>query len=315
MLHSKSWIVWGTSLLFFWVLSLTLQAQQQMTDDDMLLLDGFSLDPLGLTELTHTIKPGTIVVIGEIHDSHRHHLNQILLLRELISRLPDPLSSISVGMEFFSYPSQSYVDQYLAGELEEQEFLSLAGWGGNPFELYREQVLFPNQTKGRTIALNAPRELSSFVAQHGLSQLTEELQALMPPHFEGGNDLYRQRFLSVMQQHSHGNGHDPMAAMDEEQENPMERFFIAQSIWDDTMAWKAVSHMQEHPRDVLIIIVGDFHVAYGGGLPDRIRQRGYPNLITISQVNIQGLTEEEEKELLSPHPVYGKRADYIMVER
>jgi uncharacterized iron-regulated protein len=71
------------------------------------------------------------------------------------------------------------------------------------------------------------------------------------------------------------------------------------------MAWRALQHLDENPEDILVIIVGDFHVSYGGGLPDRLRARGAADVVTISQVL--------EKDEVKVHPKYGARADFVWV--
>jgi uncharacterized iron-regulated protein len=102
-----------------------------------------------------------------------------------------------------------------------------------------------------------------------------------------------------------GGGHIP--------EQAILRYFTAQSIWDETMSWQAVEFLRKNPSHVLVIIVGDFHAQYGGGLPDKLRQRGLTKIITFSQVNLTELTPEEQAAEMEPHPTYGPRADFIWV--
>jgi uncharacterized iron-regulated protein len=94
-------------------------------------------------------------------------------------------------------------------------------------------------------------------------------------------------------------------------EGAVQNFFAAQSAWDDTMAWQAQQYVQSHPGHVVVIIVGDFHVSYGGGLPDRLRARGVSDVLVISQVNRRGLSDDVTLSLLGPDPRYGARADFV----
>jgi hypothetical protein len=91
----------------------------------------------------------------------------------------------------------------------------------------------------------------------------------------------------------------------------MIKYFTVQSLWDETMAYSTVQYMENNPNSIFIIIVGDFHASFGGGLPDRLRARGINKLLTISQVDFTGLNNIERKELMTPHPSYGKRADFV----
>ena len=81
------------------------------------------------------------------------------------------------------------------------------------------------------------------------------------------------------------------------------------------MAWIAVTEMQRNPNQVLVIIVGDFHVQYGGGLIDRILARA-PGLRveSVSQVDRSLFTDDELILQIGVHPIYGKRANWIWIE-
>ena len=73
---------------------------------------------------------------------------------------------------------------------------------------------------------------------------------------------------------------------------------------------------QQHPEQVLVIVVGEFHVQYGGGLPYRITSR-WPQakIVTLSQIWADGYTDDDVKEALKPSDVEGPRADFIWVSR
>jgi uncharacterized iron-regulated protein len=226
-----------------------------------------------------------------------HHEHQIAFLTELKNQ-NNHQTGIAVGMEFFSYPHQPQVNLYLQNQLAENDFLKAIGWGNNPFDFYRHQVLFPRQAGGWTQALNAPPWLSRKIAKEGLLSLTEEEKTFLPPQFQLGRPLYYQRFVDAM-----GGGHIP--------EEAMQRYFVAQSLWDDTMAWQAANYLSHNPDHVLVIIVGDFHATYGGGLPDRLNARGIHKVLTVSQTTLQDYTPEERERLLEPDVKYGQRADFL----
>lgn len=241
------------------------------------ILRGDSHKTSTLQESLQSVRPGSIVVIGENHGFKEHQRQQVAIMQQL----RDQGLKVSVGMEFFTYTQQPLVNQYRAGTLAESDFLKAIAWGSPSYDLYRDQAIFPNLTEGAaTIALNAPRSLTGKVAKQGLNSLTPEESALMPPQFSLGRESYKKRFMAMMP-------HLP---------NPEvgERYFAAQSIWDDTMAWQATNFIHANPEQVLVIVVGDFHVQYGGGLPDRIKAR-FPQapVISFSQVNTLNLSDKE----------------------
>lgn len=261
------------------------------------LLSGSTLKNVSVLQAVSQVQPGEIVVIGEEHGQAGSQLGQLEILRTLRARG----LKVSVGMEFLEYPQQALTDAFRAGTLAEVDFLRQVQWGSISFDFYRDQILFPLASEGaRTVALNIPRAVTSQVAKKGLASLTPEQARLLPPNLTRGNDRYFARFQDAV------GGHLPDAAA-------AERYFMAQSIWDETMAWTALESVRQNPSQVLVIIVGEFHVQYGGGLPDRLRARGASKVWTFSEVNLTGLTPDESAELLRPSELDGPRADFLWI--
>lgn len=258
------------------------------------LLDGQGNAITSLEESLRSVRPGSVVIIGENHGVTPHQQQQLMVMNELRRQG----LKVSVGLEFISHPSQQALDDYRAGLIDEETFLRQVDWQNPSFDFYRPQALFPLANEGSTsLGLNVPRGVTSQIAKKGLASLTLDQLKLLPPDFTLGRASYRERFLSQM----------PHLPSPEAQE----RYFVAQSAWDDTMAWIASQFILTHPDQVLVIVVGDFHVQYGGGLPDRLRARGVSEILTFSQVQIQGLSPEEINEQTQASAVYGPRADYI----
>lgn len=248
-------------------------------------------------ELIKSVQPGDVVLIGEQHGMVGARDSQL----EIMNALRQNGLRVSVGMEFLEYPTQSDVDSYRTGLISEEDFLKKIGWGGFSYDLYREQILFPIALEGgATRALNCPRSVTGKVAKKGLSSLAPEEQAFLPPNLTRGNDRYFERFLGAV------GGHLPTA-------EAAERYFWAQSIWDETMAWKSLEWVHQNPDQVFVIVVGGFHVEYGGGLPDRIRARGLKGQVhTIVQVSKDGLEPGALDQILAPHPVDGYIGDIVV---
>lgn len=264
------------------------------------LFDGRSLAEKSLDDLVNQVKPGQVVLLGEIHDSPDHHENQMQVIQKLAARG----LNVSVGMEFLSFVDQPFIDKYLNDEITEEDFLTQVGWQGNNFSEYRRQIRAPLTTNGTTIGLNAPRELTRKIFKSGFESLTSEELQLIPPQFTLGNALYRERFDVAI------NGNGGHGGMDEE---TLDRLFVSQSLWDDTMAHTAAEYLRSEPDQVLVVIVGDFHVAYGGGLPDRLRARGRNDLLVVSQLQRGHYSQADLKDEISPHARYGSRGDFIWV--
>jgi len=266
-----------------------------VTAQEIPLRDGLQpQNSVTVTQIAAQVRPGSIIVMGENHGFKTAQQGQM----ELLQALRAQGLSVSTGLEFFYYPDQSLVEDYRQGRLSEVDFLQKIQWGNPPFDFYRSQALFPRYELGeRTLAINAPRSLTGRISKVGVAGLTPEESLLLPPAFQVGRASYKERFLAMMP-------HLPSPEAGD-------RYFEAQSTWDDTMAWKVAEFMSTHPDQVLVITVGDFHAAYGGGLPDRILARTGVRPVILSYVNTQGLTQEEIEHEINPSPVYGPRADYI----
>lgn len=268
---------------------LTAQAQEVP-----ILLGGAPSNQILASEIAKTVRPGSVIVMGELHGLKTSRQAQL----ELLQALRNQGLKISVGLEFFYYPDQLVVDSYRAGQMDESQFLTQIQWGGISFDFYRDQALFPLYPFGeRTLALNAPQALTRRISKVGLVGLNSDELQLLPPNFQVGRDSYKKRFLAMMP-------HIPSPEAGD-------RYFAAQSVWDDTMAWKAADFIRAHSDQVLVIVVGDFHAQYGGGLPDRIFARTGQAPLVFSFVSSAGLSDEELLHELEPSTEFGPRANYI----
>lgn len=255
--------------------------------------DGNTQTLTPIESLLRRVQPGTVLVVGEQHAQAAHRDQHM----EILQGLRALGLKVSVGMEFVNYTDQNALNNYRSGQLPEADFLRAINWGGFSYDFYRQQILFPHVGSGEhTVGLNIPRQITSKISRQGLEGLTDEEQALLPPNFQQGRDSYFNRFMLVAGAHC---------------KSP-KNCFLAQSAWDDTMAWQAGEFVRSHPDHVLVIIVGEFHVQYGGGLPDRLRAR-YPGLkiMTVSQIWAEGMLDEEVLEQMEPSLIEGARADFI----
>jgi len=261
--------------------------------------NGHTGAPTDMNTFYQSLSAGTVLIVSELHTSAKHHQTQQAILAHLAETTKYPKS---VGLEFLYVPQQEFVDQYVKGELDETSFLQKVNWSEKtPFEFYRYPIQFPGSNNGDTVALNFPIELAAKVKENGIAGLSPEEKKLVKTDFELGTDTYYARFKEVMKDHT-----------------PLEKipkYFVAQSLWDDTMAWRTAEYMKTHSDHLMVIIVGDFHVAYQDGLIARLRKRGVQRIVSVSQVDTKGLTEEDRRATIEPDPVYGPRADFVFDAR
>ena len=262
------------------------------------IYDGNTQNQTDLQTLVGGIRPGSVVIVGEMHGLKPVRDQHI----ELLTAIKNKGLNVSVGMEFFNYTDQMFVEQYRSNEIDEAAFLQIINWGGYDFNLYKDQLLFGEFGLG----INLTREVTKIISKFGINALTPDQKKLLPPNFTIGRDSYRQRFFQAM-------GHPvPIASL--------ENYFVAQSAWDDTMAWQTAQFQKQHPDQVFVIFVGEFHVQYGGGVPNRLNERllseNLPvDILTVSQIYTDGMTEQEIQDSLKPSITEGIRADFIWLSK
>jgi uncharacterized iron-regulated protein len=52
-----------------------------------------------------------------------------------------------------------------------------------------------------------------------------------------------------------------------------DRFFLAQVLWDETMAQGIADFFRAKPNHQVIVLAGDGHLVYGYGIPSRVARR------------------------------------------
>ncbi len=262
------------------------------------IYDGTTQNQSDLQSLVDRVKPGSVIVVGEMHGLKSVHDQHV----ELLNALKNKGLKVSVGMEFFNFTDQMFINQYRSGEIDEAAFLKIINWGGYDFNFYKDEILFGDFGLG----INLTRDVTKIISKQGVDALTSDQKKLLPPDFTIGRDSYRQRFFQAM-------GHPvPVASL--------ENYFVAQSAWDDTMAWQTVEFQKQHPDQVFVIIVGEFHVQYGGGLPYRLKARlnaeNLPiDILTVSQVYTDGMTDQDIQDSIKPSADEGIRSDFIWLSK
>lgn len=287
---------------------------------DQFVYDSFG-HPSDVSSLLTEVREGDVVIVGEKHGFSPHHEQQL----KVIQALQNLGFVVDVGMEHVPYTLQKPLNDFVSGQLSEDNFLSKLGWKKSsystcaeytenegymdlleptPFDCYIHTMRQATAFGGEARAINLPRSITSKVSRNGLDSLLPQEQKLLPPNFELGSQSYYERFRELML--SFG-GHGPVT------DEMIDRMFMSQSLWDETMSWQSLLHMGNHPRHVMVIIVGDFHAAYGDGLAARFYARGAQKVHVISQDIVSGASQKELDLLGKPHPTWGPAGDLVIL--
>lgn len=170
---------------------------------------------------------------------------------------------LAIGVEWFQQPYQKHLDAYVAGEISEEEMLHLTEYFGRwryDYRLYRPIIQYAREHNIPIIALNASQELSHALSKSGFDDLPAEFKAQLPASYDWSDKGYEQRLRSVFESHP-------------EYAGKFEDFLRGQLTWDESMAERAVHYLDENPESRLLILAGSGHIAYGSGIPNRIKRR------------------------------------------
>lgn len=239
-----------------------------------------------------------IIYVGESHDRFEHHRVQLQVIRELHRRKKD----IAIGMEMFQKPFQGVLDRYIAGEIDEREFLKKSEyfkrWGFD-YNLYREILLYARDNKIPVIALNIRREIVSKVSKDGLSALSAEERKELPEHMDLSDEDYRSRLRDFFEKHSGS------------EKRNFDFFHQAQVLWDESMAQSLDEFIRTNPERQVVVIAGTGHMAFGSGIPKRAHRLNGREYTVI--LNHDDIEQHIADFVLFPPPVPAPASPKLMV--
>jgi uncharacterized iron-regulated protein len=215
-----------------------------------------------------TLASKRVVFIGEQHARYDHHLSQLEIIRRLHALHPQ----LTIGMEMFQQPFQRYLDEYVAGNIDEQAMLRATEYYRRwrmDYRHYAPILRYAREHRLAVIALNVPTELTHKVAHAGLDGLNDEDRQQLPADIAPADEAYRQRLKEVFDHHPN------------DKEHSFEHFLEAQLLWDEGMAERAAAYLEEHPDHHLVVIAGNQHLAWGSAIPQRLQRRTQVTVASI----------------------------------
>lgn len=212
-----------------------------------------------LRDILAALPDDRIVFVGESHNRYDHHLVQLEVLKFLHAWYGD----VALGMEWFQFPFQPVLDDYLAGRITEAQMLDRSGYFDRwrfDYRLYRPIIEYAKANGIPLVALNAPVETTRKIGQNGLAALPAQERATLPAEYGPASEAYRARVKAAY------DAHPP-------QGQSFEHFFEVMQTWDETMAARTAEHLKAHPGRRMVVMAGSGHMMYGDGIPDRVERR------------------------------------------
>lgn len=231
--------------------------------------------PQILNELTDQVGEKRAIFIGEVHDHAEHHQNQLRIIQSLYARNPD----LAIGVEYLQQPFQQYLDDYIAGRIDEKEMLIKTEYFKRwqvDFRLLQPIFEFAREKHIPLLALNIADEVHNKVFKGGMKSLNPEERAQTPDNIEPASAHYRQRLKAIFDSHPQGDN--------------FENFVDGVVLWDSAMADTASHYLNAHPQARIIVLAGLVHVMYGDGIPERVNHRvgGNPSAIMLNGSDFSG---------------------------
>jgi len=229
-----------------------------------------------LASVLASVKDKSVVLLGETHINPEHHRWQLQMLAALHAVRPDMV----IGFEMFPRRVQKVLDQWVAGELTESEFLLRSEWQSvwsTDAGLYLPLFHFARMNRIPMRALNIDMHLRQAVTAKGFDSVPEKdregITRPAPPVPE-----YLEFLLPIYQQHnrtSHktaGNKQKPGLY-----DADFLRFVVSQQLWDRAMAQEihaTLNRYDRHKKPLVVGIMGSGHIFGGFGVPHQLKDLG-----------------------------------------
>ncbi len=226
-----------------------------------LVLDGITdtatgerIDP---RQLAARLAGTRLLFVGESHTSIEFHRVQLRVIRAL----HEAGREVMIGLEMFPYTQQASLDAWIEREpYTEADFVGDADWyryWGYNWGYYRDIFGYARANGIRMYGVNTPREVVTAVRKKGFKDLTPEEAQHIPHEVLPATDEQRRMYTSFF------DAEDALHMTPEALDNMLR----AQTVWDATMGWNALSALLEHGGDdaIMVVLIGSGHVTYGLG--------------------------------------------------
>ena len=218
-------------------------------------------DPIPFGQLLNALDTTRVIFIGESHDQIEHHQIQVRMIQELVARGKD----VVIGLEMFERAQQATLDRWSQGPLTEEEFLTEVQWDvtwGMDYDLYKGILDAAKDRHLKVLGLNAPRDLVTKVAEHGIQGLSAEDKKRLP-EIDLSDRAHRAYIATFFKSHGKGSAKD------------FDNFYEAQCLWDEGMAQSLSDFLKspQAPGKTVLVFAGSGHIVFGFGIPNRLHRR------------------------------------------
>ncbi|MDP1557366.1 MAG: ChaN family lipoprotein [Nitrosomonas sp.] len=220
-----------------------------------------------------------VVLLGETHINREHHRWQLQTLAALYALRPNMV----IGFEMFPRRVQAVLDQWVAGKLDEQEFLRAAQWNivwSTDADLYLPLFHFARMNQIPMRALNIETSLRRQVTEKGFYSVpVEEREGVSRPALPSKD--YVNFLLPIYKQHERK---DKKEGEIDHDDPDFSRFIAGQQLWDRAMA-QIIHAAHDVPngteKPLVVGVMGTGHILHGYGVPHQLHDLGIDNITSL----------------------------------
>jgi uncharacterized iron-regulated protein len=279
---------------FFLIVLYPYLSLAQVSGTDYKLYDSHLKKETTVEQIAGELKKGEILVLGEQHDDSIGHLMEQKMFEVLYSKHN---SHVILAMEMFHRDVQYILDEYLAGQISEKNFIKEArAWDTYKTD-YRSAIEFAKSKGLKVVAANTPSRYANMVTRRGLESLNELSKAVrknyLPPlPVDTMKGEYYEKFLEAMGGHS----------------MPGMNLYQSQNLWDATMSWSIVRALKKDKEGIVFMMNGRFHSDNHLGFVKRLTNDYNKKVTTISCFAAEDFENPDWTK-------YQQLADYIILTR
>ena len=225
-------------------------------------------------EIVSRASARNIVLLGEQHDSADHHRWQLQMLAALHAARPE----LVVGFEMFPRRVQGVLDRWVAGELNEAQFLAQSDWRNvwqHDPNLYFPLFHWARINRIPMVAINVDRALTREVSEKGFEAIPVERREGVSRPADASTE-YAKWLLGIYREHQRPGTRTVDAA-----DPGFRRFVESQTVWDRAMAEALAAAHRRAGKPLVVGILGSGHVARGFGVPHQLRALGVPDVMAL----------------------------------
>jgi len=267
-------------VIFFIQLNYVVSAENKTPTS---LKQSIILNSMPIQPVVENLSGTHFVFIGENHTWYANHVKQL----EFIQAIYEKNKNIVIGMEMFPNNANKHIADYIHGNSSETEFLKNTNYfleWGYDYRYYKPILDFARKNKIEVIGLNIKNEIVRKIGHSGFQNITREEFQEIPDQIDFANENYKKSLSEIFSYHPNS------------QSKISDNFYLAQLVRDEYMAQSAQKYFKEHPKSTLVLLVGNGHVEYGHGIPQRLHR----------------MTGKPYKSILLDYPFKPGAADYFV---